>query len=333
MTHDDRLAALASRGFTGRNARFLALALLHSGYFLRRQHAAFLRVVDGSRTTDFLNHLLSAHLATRHVYAGQTGVYHARSSALYEAIGEPNSRLRRPADPLVITQRLMTLDVLIAHREMPCLSTEPEKVRFFREVHGVPAQDLPGRLYHSDQGGVAPTTRHFVDRVPILVGAHDVTFVFVLGWVPVGAFAAFLNAYAPLLRQLRQARVLFCTADPAVIERARRMCDRRFAAPILGPSVEDPAAVLAHFRARQRFERREFRSFTDADREQLRRDLAHFSGPLYERWYAQWCLQGDTVPPPAALSTDARPEQPDVRFVPFLLDHRYPFTGRQQEAA
>lgn len=333
MTHDARLTALQRRGYTRRQADFLALVLVHSGYFLRRQHAAFLGVVDGSRTTDFIRALVTRHLARRQVYAGQTQVYHAVSPSLYDAIGEANSRLRRAAEPAVITQRLMTLDVLIAHRHMPCLGTEREKVDFFTEVFSVPRHDLPGRLYQSDRPGVAPTIRHFVDRVPILVGGDTTTFVYVPGWAPLGVFAAFLNAYTLLLQQVPRSRVLFCTADAGVVDRARRMCERRFAARETGSSADVRQEVLAHFQARQRFELRQFRSFTDTERDQLRRDLERFSGPAYEQWYTQWRLDGDAAPAPDASQTQPRRGQADVQFVPFVLHERYPFVGRIQEAA
>jgi hypothetical protein len=332
MTHETRLTALQCRGYTGRHAAFLALVLVHSGYFLRRQHAAFLGVVDGSRTTDFVRALVTRHLARRQVYAGQTHVYQA-ASPLYDAIGEPNSRLQRAAEPAVITQRLMTLDVLIAHRQMPCLGTEREKVDFFTDVLHVPRQDLPGRMYQSDRPGVGPTVRYFVDRVPILVGADTTTFVYVPGWAPLGAFAAFLNAYTPLLQHVPRSQVLFCTADVAVLDRAQRMCARRFPPRDSGPVADGRQEVLAHFRARQRFERRQFRSFTDAEREQLRRDLARFAGPAYQQWYEQWCLHGDAAPVPEPLPARHRGVLADVRFVPFVPEQRYPFVSRVQEAA
>ena len=42
MIDDDRVQALQTFGYTERKAAFLALAALHSGYFLGRQVAHFL---------------------------------------------------------------------------------------------------------------------------------------------------------------------------------------------------------------------------------------------------------------------------------------------------
>jgi hypothetical protein len=334
MTHDARLAALERRGYTRRQAEFLTLVLLHSGYFLRRQHAAFFGVEDGARTTDFVRALVQHHLATRRVFDRQTQVFRIGSGMLYDAIGEPDSRLRRAAEPDVVTHRLMTLDVLTAFRERPCLATEAEKVDFFTDMHHVPVADLPGHLYRSHRPDVPPTTRHFVDRVPVLIGGFDVTFVYVQGWAPLGAFASFLNAYTPLLRRLPHAVIRFCTPDERVIERAARMCHRRFGAGTSNVTTPvDAKVILAHFDARRRFETRQFRTFTERDLERLRRDLDRFQGPYYEMWYDRWRVEGDAAQPPLRpVGLDDR-AAPGVQFVPHILSDRYPFSGRIQEAA
>ena len=334
MTYEARLAALERRGYTRRQSEFLVLVLLNSGYFLRRQHAAFFRVEDGSCTTDFVRALLQRHLATRRVFDRQTQVFRIGSRMLYDAIGEPDSRLRRAAEPDAITQRLMTLDVLVAFRERPYLATEAEKVHFFTDLFDVPLSDLPGHLYRSHRPDVPPTTRHFVDRVPVLLGAHDTTFVYVQGWAPLGAFAGFLNAYTPLLRRLPHAVIRFCTPDERVIDRAARMCQRRFGSPL--PEVTTPAdahVVLAHFDARRRFETRQFRSFTDQELERLRRDLDRFQGPYYETWYERWRVEGAAAQPPIKPTSVDDRAAPGVQFVPHILSDRYPFSGRVQEAA
>jgi hypothetical protein len=333
MTHESRLAALERRGYTRRQAAFLALVLIHSGCFLRRQYTAFLGVADGSPTTSFVHHLVTRHLATRQAYIGRTLVYRVASPALYDAVGEPNSRHRRPVEPAAVTQRLMTLDVLIAHRDTPCLGTAGEKDEYFTRVLGVPPEDLPGRASVAPRAGTGPVRRSFAERVPVLLPADGTTFVYVPGWAPLGAFASFLNAYTPLLRRVPCCRVLFCTADTAVLERAERMCLRRFGA---SPDA-DPALfrrdVIAHFEARRRFEAREFRSFTDEERVRLRSDLQRFSGPRFEQWYDRWRLHGNGVAPPDGPPTGGTPGCADVRFVPFVLPDRYPFVGRAQAAA
>ncbi len=333
MTNEDRLAALERRGYTRRQAAFLAMVLIHSGCFLRRQFTSLLRVADGSRTTRFVQRLVGQGFATRHAYAGRTIVYHVVAAALYDAVGEPDSRLRRPVEPAAMTQRLMTLDVLMAHPDAQCLGTDDEKVDYFVRVLEVPPEVLPRRPLGPVLPGGERARWCFADRVPVLVGPDGPTFVYVQGWAPLGAFAAFLNAYTPLFSQVPCCRVLFCTADTAVLERAERMCLRRFgAASNAGPDALRQE-VLTHFEARRRFEARQFGSFTDEERARLRRDLQRFGGPRYERWYDEWRLHGAAAAPSSGPPLGGAPGRPDVQFVPFVLSERYPFAGQAREAA
>jgi hypothetical protein len=52
MTASERMAAVETLGYTPREDRFLTIAALHSGYFLRRQFTAFAGVGIVSLHTD-----------------------------------------------------------------------------------------------------------------------------------------------------------------------------------------------------------------------------------------------------------------------------------------
>ena len=62
MTIDDRVAALAPFGFTPRQARFLVMVALHSGYCLRRQYEACAGLQYGKNVRDFLDEIGRAHV-------------------------------------------------------------------------------------------------------------------------------------------------------------------------------------------------------------------------------------------------------------------------------
>ena len=313
MNDHARIIALERRGYSRRQAQFLCLVLLHSGCFLRRQYGAFSGIEDGACTTDFVQGLVRRRLATCERFDRYAQLIRLSSGLLYDAIGEPHSRLQRAADPALVTQRLMTLDVLIRYRDHPCLATAEEKRRFFTEVFGVPERDLPSRTYHSPNPGVPPTTQYFVDRIPILLGGDTTSFVYAAGWAPLGHFAQFLNTYTPLMRAIRRARVLFGATDDGLITRAARMCQRRFGQAVVHePDAATRERVLAHFAARRRFELRQFRSFTEPEREQLRRDLDRYKGDYYERWYAQWCVDGAPLPPRAPSRPNRVPTPPSA---------------------
>ena len=312
-----------------------ACVLLHSGCFLRRQYGAFSGIEDGACTTDFVQGLVRRRLATCERFDRYAQLIRLSSGLLYDAIGEPHSRLQRAADPALVTQRLMTLDVLIRYRDHPCLATAEEKRQFFTEVFGVPERDLPSRTYHSPNPGVPPTTRYFVDRVPILLGGDTTSFVYAAGWAPLGHFAQFLNTYTPLMRAIRRARVLFGATDDGLITRAARMCQRRFGQAVVHePDAATRERVLAHFAARRRFELRQFRSFTEPEREQLRRDLERYKGD-YVRTVVRPVVRGRrTASAPRPQPTESSADTPfSVQFVPVLLPDRYPFVAPVREAA
>jgi hypothetical protein len=322
-----------NQGFNPSQAAFLTQVLLHSGYFLRRQHWEYLGVRKGARTADFVQRLLQRRVATSATYWRGANLYHVSAPSLYAAIGEPNSRLRRPAEPAAIIQKLMTLDIVIAHPEDEFLATEDDKVAYVTLRHGVPLADLPGRIYagvHPD-GGV--TTRYFVDRVPIQCagGSGRVTFVYVPGWSPLGAFAAFLHDYDALFRRLGQSRIRFCSANADMARRARALCER-VSQPrsLVRVSPVDPVtrrSALRHFEVRRRFESRAFHTFSQGELDRLREDLAHFSGPWWDAWFQRWCVDGDRASMPEMVATAPSAGLPFIEFVEERLRHPYLLFG------
>ena len=96
MTFDERVEAVESLGFTARQATFLAIVALHSGYCLRRQYAAFAGVSYGKNVRDFLDALVARQLATRFTIRADRGhLYHLHSRALYRVLRQEHSRNRR----------------------------------------------------------------------------------------------------------------------------------------------------------------------------------------------------------------------------------------------
>ncbi len=61
----ERRAAIASFGFTERQARFLVDVLLHAGVFVERQYCSSAGIVHGQKSTDFIKALVDRH-ADRH---------------------------------------------------------------------------------------------------------------------------------------------------------------------------------------------------------------------------------------------------------------------------
>src|SRR5581483_1777058 len=162
MTFEDQVAAVTAHGFTVRQGRFLTTVLRHSGVCLRRQYYAFNGIQPGQVGCDFFEKLVSRRFASVYPY-GPSGarLYHVHHKALYRAIGEPDSRLRRRGTVVRAVERLMVLDTLAKFRAgIEWLSTEHEKVTYFVHNRELSAKDLPSVSF---AGASTSTTRYFAD--------------------------------------------------------------------------------------------------------------------------------------------------------------------------
>ena len=54
MTFDERVQAVARKGFTERQARFLTTVMLHAGVCVQRQYARFCDIVHGQKDAHVL---------------------------------------------------------------------------------------------------------------------------------------------------------------------------------------------------------------------------------------------------------------------------------------
>lgn len=117
MQFEDRVRAIADFGFTERQARFLVTVMLHSGVCLLRQYATFAGIVEGQRTRKFFAKLVRLRYASAYRCRHNRGrVYQVHHKALYRAIGQTDSRHRRPLSPGRVIDRVMLLDALLADR-------------------------------------------------------------------------------------------------------------------------------------------------------------------------------------------------------------------------
>lgn len=207
---DGRVAAMASFGFTERQARFLVAVMVYGGAFLERQYCTFAGIAHGQKTHDFLRKLTDLGYLTvimpGALHRGR--LYHLQYKPLYEAIGEPNNRNRRPATMGRMVERLMVLDAVLADRHYTWLGTEQDKVAYFKstfEQRGFGADpSLPHLVFGS---GPEKVIRYFPDKMPIGVerdyGARHVFLFLVTSEVP-AAFRMFLFRHGDLLGAVQQ---------------------------------------------------------------------------------------------------------------------------------
>ena len=174
-----REKALESFGWKGRKAEWVALVCLHSGVFTRAQFRHFFDSGDNrQRAARFVRDLVGRELGVvdeRAIFPGGAKAVRISNKEIYRKLGIENVRHRREADDAVMLRRLLSLDYVLEHPELPWLPTETEKVAFFDSL-GIDRRRLPKRLYHGANGNQA---RYFALKLPIACDAKTATFVYV----------------------------------------------------------------------------------------------------------------------------------------------------------
>lgn len=115
MTTQERIQAVADYGFTERQARFLVLVMRHSGLCVKRQYAAFADIANGGEKCNaFFDKLVRrGYAVASDCIHNRARLYHVHHKPLYHAIGEPESRYRRPVPARRTAERLMRLDMAL----------------------------------------------------------------------------------------------------------------------------------------------------------------------------------------------------------------------------
>ena len=172
-----RERALASLGWTGREAEWIALVCLHSGVFTRAQ---FCHYFNTQRMTAlrFVKALVDRRMGVESDYLTFNGggkTCRISSKGIYRALGVENIRHRRKANRSVVMRRLLSLDFVLEHPGLNWLPTEGEKVEFLEEI-GLPSRLIPRRIYY---GAVGAQKRYFALKLPVAGGDKTVTFAYV----------------------------------------------------------------------------------------------------------------------------------------------------------
>jgi hypothetical protein len=131
LTADERVRAIAEFGFTDRQARFLELVMRHVGVCVPRQYARFAGIAHGGRKCNaFFDRLVRRGYAVPcDCIHNRARLFHVRHRPLYHAIGEPESRHRRPVSARRAVERLMMLDAVLELPHLNWLTTGAEKLR------------------------------------------------------------------------------------------------------------------------------------------------------------------------------------------------------------
>lgn len=161
MTESQQVQNITQLGYSPREAAFLRLVALHSGYFLRRQYTLQRGQLDNVLCERVLRH---KH-CTQTTYNGKTELYHLHSKTVYGAIGEPENRHRRAHKITYLRTKLMGLDYALTHPELRFLPTEASKLEYFCGELSLDKSLLPVRLYHGKDGTSSPC--YFIEKYPV----------------------------------------------------------------------------------------------------------------------------------------------------------------------
>jgi hypothetical protein len=301
MTDQERIQALVDLGYTEREAAFLVIAALHSGYFLRRQFLYFAGVELGAIAQAFIDRTTTKKHCKANSFRHDRVVYHVGSKPLFQALGDVDNRNRRDHDVSTIKARLMGLDYVLQRlRDYPkdrFLPTESEKVSFFAEELGLPPSCLPVNKYRSTSTA-AVTDRYFVDKFPLYIPAEEpgsVRFCYIdPGQSTVTGFENHAYKYEGLWARLRRFSVIYIAASKFNLARARTAFDRLILNTNTGRSDDVlKARLVAHFRMRAAFESGDRTGFTQHSLIELRRDLRLYV--RFEAMYQSWLKQQETT--------------------------------------
>ena len=240
-----RERALEPFGWTGHRAEWIAFACLHSGVFTRAQLSAHLRI-HRRTARRFVRAMSELRLAAEETVEGRR-VCRICARRIYRALGAEDIRHRRTASTEVLMRRLLSLDYVIEHSDLPWLPTEHEKVAAF-EALGIERGLLPVRVY---RGAAGSTRRYFPVKLPVALDDARAVFVYAEpGHETSTALRSWGGAHRGLWHALqRQGR----SVEIVAVVRTRKEMDR--AGTILGNWAEAPAASGAVDPARREIAR------------------------------------------------------------------------------
>jgi hypothetical protein len=247
MSPEERIDALSRFGFTPRQAAFLDAVLHHSGLCLPRQYATFAGIAYGHKINRFFERLVSRGFASVcPCLHNRALVYHVHHRPLYGAIGQPQSRFRRPVPAASVMPRLMLLDAIVEARGVTWLASEHDKVEYFATGRGITRESLPQHGFRAH--GVA-SFKLFPGALPIGVETPNrVLFVYPATPSSLVDFRPFLRRHHALLAALPAWSLVLVFAPDETLLRVRwQAVVEREIGPLLG--VAEGAGRRVEWRA------------------------------------------------------------------------------------
>ena len=152
---------------------------LHSGPFTRDQLAFYLQGANRFHVRRFVKALLTTGVSSR-PFADERVIESRLICRIFgkqisEVLDIPHTRHRRETSLEVTRRRLLSLDFVLDHLELPWLTTKQEKVSCFEQL-GIERDLLPRRIYAGHAKGLV---HYFPLKTPVAVGLEAAVFVYV----------------------------------------------------------------------------------------------------------------------------------------------------------
>jgi hypothetical protein len=318
MQFEDRVQAVVDFGFTRRQARFLVTVMLHSGVCLQRHYTAFAGIVQGQKTRKFFAKLVRRRYARAfRCKHNRARVYQVHSKALYRAIGQTDSRHRRPLSPARVVHGLMLLDAVLADPQLVWLATDDEKAVHLTTLTRIEPDRLPSAGIGKPPAGMG---RAPFEKFPIGIDLSGrAVLVYLATDSELGRFCAFLQRHFEVLRSL-PAWTLRIVAPPWPIglgaPHAKTAQDdlTRTLRPALMDELRD------YFKERRKVAEG---GYEPRDQEHFDRCEQAFKMPRYQLLYRRWRTGGDGVFDYVSEGLTTALESGAGRIETVVLAHQY----------
>ena len=314
----DPVPVLESVGYMEREAAFLYLVAVHSGYFLRRHYGRFIQRERGAIAEQLLRKAVAlGHLQS--IACGQARfVYHLTSKEVYAAVGLAASQHRRLKGDAQIKSRLMVMDFVLDHLSDRLLDSSEAKLAFFTQTLGLSEALLP----RSSGVGI----HRFPEEFPILVDEQrSVRFSFFdEGALSTSGFESFLRRRRAVFAALPSFELLYLADSDRNFERAAKV----FAAlypdtGALGVTSMTPRGVdhfLEYLRADENKETQK-RPITLGDLAVLREGEHVYTTLEHKALCAAWKIGSTSA---ERIRLRFQQQGPQAKFTTVLMSYNYP---------
>jgi hypothetical protein len=261
---------------------------------------------------------------------GTQKIYHLFSRTVYAALGNENSRHRKPGRYGLLEKaavRVLGLDFVLSHLSCQFLEEETDKVSYFAEVKHVSANALPAKIFRGQAG--AETRRYFVEKFPIFVSGDASSSLTNFTYIEddirsLQTFASFIQRYRALFGVLGGSfKLTFVSTSTRSFSSAREVFTRALSGT--GRQREE-RHIATFFRLRKMAEEKRFKELAHRDVIEWQRGLKRYAAAKYESQYQDWKQTGKLP----EIDCGADISSPGEHFETFLV---VPILGRPSPSA